>query len=150
MKAGAAIASFTGLLLLGLGLRMIGASFDPEIMGRVEPVVIEVQADSLEEKTSWTRITGFMMMGMSVIPLGMSVLFITLEFGRNSRIPLSILCLLVGGGFGLVAFRAGLGPAASETYAALFGLGSVFLWALSGALLVPLIRSKEDAPTSAS
>lgn len=148
MKVGAVMGSLIGLFLLGMGLRMIGRSFDPEKMARVNVSINDVEAETIEEKTSGTRTIGFLLMGMSVIPLGMSVLFFTLEGGRDLRIPLSILCLLAGVGLGAVAFQAGLGPAVSGTYAALFGLAAALFWGAAGALLLPYVRAPKQVTSS--
>jgi len=148
MKAGAVMGSLIGLFLLGIGLRMIGRSFDPEKLASVNVTINGVEPETIEEKTSSTRIFGFIMMGMSVVTLGMSALFFAMEWGRDSRIPLSILCLLAASGFGAVAFRAGLGPAVSGTYAALFGLAAALLWGAAGLLLLPYVRAPKQVTSS--
>ena len=150
MKAGAAIASLSGLLLLGLGLRMVGSSFDPEIMTRTEAIVIEFEAESFEERTSGTRLIGFVLLGVSAFPLGIAIVIYSLKGERDSRIPVSILCLLAAVGFGAVAYEAFRHPATPWAFKALFGVGSLALWIWSGLQLVPLLQGEEDAPTSAS
>jgi len=148
MKVGAVMGCLIALLLLGFAFRLIWRSFDPELMAQAYVSINEVEAETVEEKSSGTRTIAFLLMGMSLIPLGMSALLFAMEFGRDSRIPMSILCLLLGGGSGAVAFRAGLGPAVSAGHAALFGAVAALFWGAAGALLLPYLREEREVTSS--
>ncbi len=139
---------FLGLIVLGLGLWMIRISLDPDELARTQVSSNGVEVETIEEKASLMRMIGLVLAGMSAVPMAILILVVKADNRRTTRIPLSIYCLLAGGGLGAVAFQAFQEPSASRALVAGFGLGSALLWTLAGVLLVPLLRAEEDVTSS--